>query len=90
MSCSVTFSPEVSELVSREVTTEDNFKGKSCKNFSDERHLNISNQFETLMPYSAIYFLGMRALLLQKLATGNSSIGKKRLRFTIFEGGILK
>ena len=44
--------------------------------------LNISDQFETLIPYSAIYFLGMRAQILQKLATGSSSRDKKRLWFS--------
>ena len=32
----------------------------------------------------------MRAQLLQKLATGNSSIGKKPSKFTTFEHRILK
>ena len=47
-------------------------------------------QFETLIPCSTIYFLEMRARLLQKLATGNSSLGKKTSGFKIFEGRILK
>ena len=50
---------------------------KSKKMECDQRDLNISDQFETLIPCSTIYFLGIRARLLQKLATGNSSIGKK-------------
>ena len=62
---------------------------KSKMEECDRRDLNISDQFETLIPCSTIYFLGMRARLLQKLATGNS-IGKKTTRFTIFEGKILK
>ena len=44
--------------------------------------LNISDQFETLIPCSAIYFLGMRAQILQKLATGSSSRDKKWLWFS--------
>ena len=63
---------------------------KSKMEECDRRDLNISDQFETLIPYSTIYFLGMRAQLLQKLATGNSSVGKKTPWFTIFEGKILK
>ena len=56
-------------------------KKKEC----DQRDLNISDQFETLIPCSTTYFLRMRARLLQKLATGKSSIGKKNSWFTIFE-----
>ena len=37
-------------------------KKKEC----DRRDLNISDQFETLIPCSTIYFLGIRARLLQK------------------------
>ena len=48
-------------------------KNKEC----DQTNLNISDQFETLIPCSAIYFLGIRSRLLQKLATGSSSMGKK-------------
>ena len=48
-------------------------KNKEC----DQRDLNISDQFETVIPCSTIYFLGIRARLLQKLVTGNSSIDKK-------------
>ena len=39
---------------------------KSKKMECDERDLNISDQFETLIPCSAIYFLGIRARLLQE------------------------
>ena len=49
-----------------------------------------SDQFETLIPGSNIYFLGIRARVLPQLANGNSSIGKKTSWFTIFEGRILK
>ena len=63
---------------------------KSKKEECDQRDLNISDQFETLILCSAIYFLGMRARLLQKLATGNSPISKKTSWFTMFEGRILK
>ena len=52
---------------------------KSKKKECDQRNLNISDQFETLIPCSIIYFLGLRAQLLQKLVTGNSSRGKKKL-----------
>ena len=54
----------------------------------DLRDFNISDQFKTLIPCSTIYFLGIRARLSQKLATVNSSIGKKDSWFTIFEGRI--
>ena len=37
--------------------------------FYDQRDLNISDQYEALIPSSSIYFLGMRVQLLQKLAT---------------------
>ena len=63
---------------------------KSKKEECDQRDLNISDQFETLMPCSTIYLPGMRARFLQKLTTGNSSIAKKTSWFTIFEGRILK
>ena len=49
------------------------WKKKEC----DQKDLNISDQFETLIPCSTIYFLGIWERLLQKLATGNSFIGKK-------------
>ena len=49
------------------------WKKKEC----DKRDLNISNQFETLIHCSTIYFLGITARVLQKLATGKSTIGKK-------------
>ena len=52
---------------------------KSKKKECDQRNLNISDQFETLIPCSTMYFLGIRARLSQKLATGNYSIGKKKL-----------
>ena len=42
-----------------------NKKKQEC----DQRDLSISDQFETLIPYSTIYFLGMKARLLQNLAT---------------------
>ena len=51
---------------------------KSKKEECGQMNLNFSDQFETLIPCSTIYFLTMRARLLQKLATGNSSIGKKK------------
>ena len=38
---------------------------------------NIPNQFETLIPCLATYFLGLSAQLLQKLAIKDSSRGKK-------------
>ena len=44
---------------------------KSKKEECDQRDLNVSDQFETLLACSSIYFLGMRARLLQKLATRN-------------------
>ena len=50
---------------------------KSKKKEWNQRDLIISDQVETLIPCSTIYFLGIKARLLQKLATGNSSIGKK-------------
>ena len=50
-------------------------KKKEC----DQRDLNISDQFEPFISCSTIYFLGIRARLLGKLATGNSSIDKKKL-----------
>ena len=52
--------------------------------------LNISDQFETLIPFSTIYFLGVRIRPLQKLSTGNSCICKKNSWFTIFVGRILR
>ena len=52
---------------------------KSKTEEPDQRDLNISDQIETLIPCSTIYFLGMRAQLLQKLATGNSSIPSRQL-----------
>ena len=52
---------------------------KSKKKECDQRDLNISDQFEILTPCSTICILGIRARLLQKLVTGNSSIGKKKL-----------
>ena len=52
---------------------------KSKKKECDQRNLNVSNQFETLIPCSIIDFLGIRARLLQNLVTGNCSIGKKKL-----------
>ena len=55
---------------------------KSKKKECDQRDLIISDQFETLITCSTIYFLGIRARLLQKLATGNSSIVKKN--FTVY------
>ena len=55
----------------------------------DRIDLNISDSFETLVPCSIIYFLGIKARLSQKLATGNSK-GKKTSRFKIFEDRILK
>ena len=63
---------------------------KSKEEGCDRRDLDISDQFKTLIPCSTIYFLGMRPRLLQKLATGNPSIGKKTSGFKIFEGRILK
>ena len=93
MSCSATFLIEVREPVSLKVTTENYFRGKKCQNFTfwhssskskkeecDQRDLNISDQFETLILCSTIFFLGMKAQLLQKLATGNSSIGKNNIK----------
>ena len=56
----------------------------------DQIDLNISYQSETLILCSTIYFLGISVQLSQKLATENSSIGKKISRFTIFESRILK
>ena len=44
-----------------------NKKNEKC----DQRDINISDQFETLIPCSTIHFLGMRARFLQKLAIGN-------------------
>ena len=94
LSCSATFLPEVSEpvLEVKNVTTINfwRYSSKSKKKERDQRDLNISEKFETLLPCSTIYFLVMRARLLQKLATRNFSIGKNRSRFTIFEGRILK
>ena len=52
---------------------------KSKKEECGQRDLFFSDQFETLIPCSTIYFLGVRARLLQKLATGNYSIGKKNV-----------
>ena len=52
---------------------------KSKKEECDQRDLNISDQFETLIPCSTIYCLGMRARRLQNLSTRNSSIGEKNL-----------
>ena len=49
---------------------------KLKKEECNQRDLNISDQFVTL-PCSTMYFLGIRARLLQKLSMGNSSIGKK-------------
>ena len=63
---------------------------KSKKKECVQRDLNISDQFETLISCSTIYFLGIKAQLLQKLVTGNSSIGKKTSWFIVFEGRILK
>ena len=62
------------------------FCPKSKKEECDQKNFNISDQFKTLIPCSTIYFLGMIAQLLPKLATGNSSIGKRTSWFTIFEG----
>ena len=59
---------------------------KSKKKECDQRDLIISDQFETLIPCSTMYFLGIRAQLLQKLATGNSSIGKKNFMVYNFWG----
>ena len=44
----------------------------------DQRDLNFLIQFKTFIPCSNLYFLGMRARLLHKLATRNSPMGKKR------------
>ena len=84
MTCSATFLLEVSEPVSLKVTTEDYFRGetlhlrhyssRSKKEECDQRDLQISDQLETLILCSTKYFLGTRARLLQKLATGNSSM----------------
>ena len=63
-----------------------NQKKEEC----DQRDLNISDQFKTVISCSTMYFLRMKPRLLQKLATGNSSIGKETSRFTICEGRILK
>ena len=52
---------------------------KSKKEECDQRDLNISDQFETLIPCSTIYCLGMRAQHLQNLSARNSSIGEKNL-----------
>ena len=41
------------------------------------KELNIPDQFETLIPCLATYFLGLSAQPLQKLATEDSSRGKK-------------
>ena len=57
-------------------------KKKEC----DQSDLNISDQFETLIPCSIIYFLGLRAQLLQKLVTGNSSRGNKNFMVYNFWG----
>ena len=56
----------------------------------NQMDLNISDQCETLIPCSTIYFLVLRARLLQNLATESSSIGRKTSWFAIFEGIILK
>ena len=44
----------------------------------DQRDLNFLIQFKTLISCLNIYFLGMRAPLLHKLAIRNSPMGKKR------------
>ena len=59
---------------------------KSKKKECDQRDLSISDQFETLVPCSTIYFLGIRAWLLQKLVTGNFSIGRKKFMVYNFWG----
>ena len=43
-----------------------------------------------LIPFSAIYFVGMTARLSKKLTTGNSSIGLQQPRFTILKSRIFK
>ena len=58
---------------------------KSKKEECDQMDLNVSDQFERLTPFSTTYFLEMRTRLLQKLATENSSIGKKNF---VFSGGV--
>ena len=63
---------------------------KSKKGECDQMDLNISDQLETLIPFSTIYFLGVRIRPLQKLSTGNSCICKKTSWFTIFVGRILR
>ena len=63
MPCSATFLLEVSEPISLKVTTENYFRSKNAKNLHfwrysskskkeecDQRDLNISDQFETLIP----------------------------------------
>ena len=65
------------------------FNAISLKEEFEERDLKISDQFETFVSCSNIYFLGMGAQLLQKLAT-NSSRGKTLSKFTICECRILK
>lgn len=65
------------------------FDALALKEEFEERDLKISDQFETFVSCSNIYFLGMGAQLLQKLAT-NSSRGKTPSKFTICECRILK
>ena len=59
---------------------------KPKKEECDQRDLNISDEFETLIPSSTIYFPGMRARPLQILSTRNSFIGKKNFMVYNFGG----
>ena len=59
---------------------------KPKKEECDQRDLNISDEFETLITSSTIYFLGMRARPLQRLSTRNSFIGKKNFMVYNFWG----